>query len=87
MKPNDQTKINDEDFINAEVLAPDFKGLKYLCSWAQYQELAKDRARLDKLDALKVHYSRPPLRAVTGWQWPLINENGKQTAREAIDDL
>ena len=49
------------------------------------EELRKDHERVEWLETQRRHYSRPPMRAVTGWQWSVIDEAGHQTAREAID--
>jgi hypothetical protein len=49
--------------------------------------LIKDAERLDKLDKLRTDYSRPPFRAVTGWQWRVVDETGAEDVRTAIDSL
>jgi hypothetical protein len=44
-----------------------------------------DTRRLDWLDAKRTHYSQPPFRAVTGWEWSVVDEQGNTTLRSAID--
>lgn len=54
----------------------------------------KDIVRLDKLDKMRRHYSRPPMRAVTGWEWSVVSEHSTtepllaaENVRSAIDNM
>ena len=56
------------------------------------EALEKDAARLDKLNRMRRHYSRPPMRAVTGWEWSVVSEHGDrlfaaENVRSAIDNM
>jgi hypothetical protein len=43
-----------------------------------------DKEMLDWLDGRRTHYSMPPFRAVTGWEWSVVDESGNTDLRSAI---
>lgn len=44
-----------------------------------------DTLRLNRLDTMRRNYSRPPMRAVTGWEWSIVDESGAKDVRAALD--
>lgn len=68
--------------------------VKATISLTRLKGLERDSARLDKLDRMRRHYSRPPMRAVTGWEWSVVSEHSTtepllaaENVRSAIDNM